>query len=104
MRTATTLHDAASSAHIRAVQIVEVLKESEQVRSATYEQWARLGRRSLFDLMSAEAEHVQLRLAEVNAQHDAWSAVAQLRSAGAGLWPWLAEAVGFEPTDGSPHR
>ncbi len=103
-RTATTLHDAASSARTRTGQIVEVLKDSEQVRSATYEQWARLGRRSLFDLMSAESEHVQLRLAEVNAQHDAWSAVAQLRSAGAGLWPWLAEAVGFEPTDGSPHR
>jgi adhesin transport system outer membrane protein len=104
IRTATALHDVASSARTRAVQIVEVLKESEQVRAATYEQWARLGRRSLFDLMSAESEHVQLRRAEVNAQHDAWSAVAQLRSAGAGLWPWLAEAVGFEPTDGSPHR
>lgn len=89
MRTATTLHDAASSARTRAVQIVEVLKDSELVRAATYEQWARLGRRSLFDLMSAESEHVQLRLAEVNAQHDAWSAVAQLRSAGAGLLPWL---------------
>ena len=90
VRTATALHDAASSARARAAQIVEVLRESEQVRLATYEQWARLGRRSLFDLISAEAEHVQLRLAEVNAWHDAWSAVAQLRSAGAGLWPWLA--------------
>ena len=42
----------------------------ERTRTATA-----LGRRSLFDLMSAEAEHVQLRLAEVNAWHDAWSAV-----------------------------
>jgi len=99
VRTATTLHDTARSARTRAVQIVDVLKESEQVRSATYEQWARLGRRSLFDLMSAESEHVQLRLAEVNAQHDAWSAVAQLRSAGAGLWPWLAEAVSASSPD-----
>lgn len=90
VRLAAMLHDAATSARTRAQQVVEVLKESEQVRAATYEQWSRLGRRSLFDLMSAESEHVQLRLAEVNAQHDAWSAIAQLRSAGAGLLPWLA--------------
>ncbi|MDZ7858031.1 TolC family protein [Sphaerotilus sp.] len=90
IRTATALHDAAVSARTRTAQITEVLKDSEQVRSATYAQWARLGRRSLFDLISAEAEHMQLRLAEVNAQHDAWAAVAQMRSAGAGLLPWLA--------------
>ena len=88
-RSAAALHDTVLSARQRAAQIVDVLRESEQVRAATYEQWARLGRRSLFDLMAAESDHVQLRLAEVNAQHDAWAAVAQLRSVGAGLLPWL---------------
>lgn len=90
IRTATALHDAAVSARTRSAQITAVLQDSEQVRAATYAQWARLGRRSLFDLISAEAEHMQLRLAEVNAQHDAWAAVAQMRSAGGGLLPWLA--------------
>jgi adhesin transport system outer membrane protein len=89
-RQAGTLHDAARSAYARAAQMIDVLKDSNQVRNATYEQWSKLGRRSLFDLMSAEAEHYQLRIAHVNAVHDGQAAVAQLRSAGAGLLPWMA--------------
>lgn len=89
-RQAGTLHDAARSAYARAAQMNDVLKDSNQVRNATYEQWSKLGRRSLFDLMSAEAEHYQLRIAHVNALHDGQAAVAQLRSAGAGLLTWIA--------------
>jgi adhesin transport system outer membrane protein len=90
IRQVGTLHDTARSAYARAVHVTEVLKDSDQVRNATYEQWAKLGRRSLFDLMSAETEHYQLRIAHVNALHDGYAAVAQLRSAGAGLLPWIA--------------
>lgn len=90
VKLATTYHEAATNAFSRARQYAEVLKDSDQVRNATYEQWARLGRRSLFDLMSAESEHYQLRVAYLNALHDGFAATAQLRSLGQGLLPWMA--------------
>lgn len=89
-RLARTYHEAATNAFGRARLYAEVLKDSDQVRNATYEQWARLGRRSLFDLMSAESEHYNLRIAYLNALHDGFAATAQLRSLGQGLLPWMA--------------
>jgi outer membrane protein, adhesin transport system len=87
---AGTYHDAARTSFQRAQHYANVLADSEQVRNATYEQWAKLGKRSLFDLMSAEAEHYQLRVSYVSALHDGFQASLQLRAAGAGLLPWLA--------------
>jgi outer membrane protein, adhesin transport system len=89
-RMARSYHESASNAFARARQLAEVLKDSDQVRNATYEQWARLGRRSLFDLMSAESEHYNLRISYLNALHDGFAASAQLRSLGQGLLPWMA--------------
>ncbi|ACB34029.1 Outer membrane protein-like protein [Leptothrix cholodnii SP-6] len=86
----STLHDAARSAFLRARRYAGVLQDSDQLRNSTYEQWSKLGRRSLFDLISAETEHYQLRIAYVNALHDGFGASAQLRNAGAGLLPWVA--------------
>lgn len=90
LKLAGTYYEAATNAFSRARQYAEVLKDSDLVRNATYEQWARLGRRSLFDLMSAESEHYQLRVAYLNALHDGFAATAQLRSLGQGLLPWMA--------------
>lgn len=87
---ASVYHDAANSAFQRARRYNDLLRDSDALRNATYVQWARLGRRSLFDLISAESEHYQLRLSYVNALHDGFSASAQLRTAGEGLLPWLA--------------
>ena len=87
---AGTFHDAARSAYLRARHYAGVLQDSDQLRNATFEQWSKLGRRSLFDLISAESEHYQLRIAYVNALHDGFSASAQLRDAGSGLLPWVA--------------
>jgi len=67
-----------------------VLKDSDKVRSYTFQQWSQLGRRSLFDVMSAESDHFNLRIAYVNALHDGYQANAQLRSMGSGLVNWLA--------------
>jgi adhesin transport system outer membrane protein len=89
-RLAREYHEAATNAFVQARLYAEVLKDSDQVRNATYEQWARLGRRSLFDLMSAESEHYNLRIAYLNALHDGFVATAQLRSLGQGLVPWMA--------------
>lgn len=90
VRLAREYHEAATNAFARARLYADVLKDSDQVRNATYEQWARLGRRSLFDLMSAESEHYNLRIAYLNALHDGFAASAQLRSLGQGLLPWMA--------------
>ncbi|MEY2656126.1 MAG: hypothetical protein RLZZ524_3154 [Pseudomonadota bacterium] len=86
----STWHDAARSAYLRARHYAGVLQDSDQLRNATFEQWSKLGRRSLFDLISAENEHYQLRIAYINALHDGFSASAQLRNASSGLLPWVA--------------
>ncbi|WKB52759.1 TolC family protein [Eleftheria terrae] len=87
------LYEAASAAFARARQYAEVLQDSDRVRDFTIEQWSQLGRRSLFDVMSAESEYYGLRVAYVNALHDAFLASAQLRSAGQGLAGWLLPAA-----------
>ncbi len=84
------VHDSALTSFDRARRYVEVLKDSDKVRSYTFQQWSQLGRRSLFDVMSAESDHFNLRIAYVNALHDGYQANAQLRSMGSGLVNWLA--------------
>ena len=83
------VHDAAGNALDRARRITELLRASQQLRSATLLQWQQLGRRSLFDVMAAEAEHYNLRIAEVNARHDGQQMNALLLSLGRGLRDWL---------------
>lgn len=85
----SVLHEAADNAFGRARRVVGVLQDSEQVRRATYEQWSKLGRRSLFDLMSAETEHYQLGISYINAVHDGEAAVLQLLGNGRGVLAWL---------------
>lgn len=90
VKLASTYQVMANAALLRARGYAEVLKDSDLVRNYTYEQWSKLGRRSLFDLMSAESEHYQLRIAYINAIHDAMNANASLRSMGQGLLAWAA--------------
>jgi adhesin transport system outer membrane protein len=84
------MYDVASSSFDRARRYVDILRDSEKVRNFTFQQWSQLGRRSLFDVMSAESDHFNLRIAYVNALHDGYMANAQLRSLGTGLTAWLA--------------
>lgn len=83
------VQELASGAFDRARRYVDVLKDSERVRNSTFQQWSQLGKRSLFDVMSAEGDHFNLRVAYVNALHDGYQANAQLRSMGGGLMRWL---------------
>ncbi|MCW7541856.1 TolC family protein [Aquabacterium sp. A7-Y] len=83
------LHEAAGAAFERARRYAAVLQDSDRVRQFTLEQWSQLGRRSLFDVMSAESDYYGVRVAYVNALHDAFSAGLQLRSASQGLDDWL---------------
>jgi len=83
------LHEQARAAMDRARRVHAVLDDSNRVRDFTLQQWQQLGRRSLFDVMAAEAEHYNLRIAEVNARHDGQQMNALLLSLGRGLRDWL---------------
>ena len=65
--------------------MVQVLRDSERVRDDTLQMWQQLGRRSLFDVMSAEGDHFNLRLAYVDALHDGQQSVALLWSLAGGV-------------------
>lgn len=83
------VHEQATAADDRARRVAEVLKNSEQVRNFTLQQWQQLGRRSLFDVMAAEADHYNMRVAYVNALHDVQQLNANLLSLGRGVVEWL---------------
>ena len=83
------VHEQAAASFDRARQVSGVLRNSDRVRNFTLQQWQQLGRRSLFDVMSAEGEHYNLRVAYVNALHDGQQAAALLRSLGLGISAWL---------------
>jgi outer membrane protein TolC len=83
------VHEQATSSFDRARRVGAVLRDSEQVRSFTLQQWQQLGRRSLFDVMGAEAEHYNLRISYVNALADGQQLNANLLSLGRGVNEWL---------------
>jgi adhesin transport system outer membrane protein len=83
------LHEQATAAFDRVRRVGLVLRDSERLRNFTLQQWQQLGRRSLFDVMGAEADHYNLRVQYVNALHDGQQFNAMLTSLGPGLNAWL---------------
>ena len=83
------VHEQTTSSFDRARRVGAVLRDSEQVRNFTLQQWQQLGRRSLFDVMGAEGEHYNLRINYVNALHDGQQLNANLLSLGRGVNEWL---------------
>ncbi len=83
------VHEQALASFDRVRRTADVLRDSEQVRSATLQQWQQLGRRSLFDVMAAEADHFNLRVSYVNALTDGQQLNANLLSLGRGVSEWL---------------
>jgi outer membrane protein TolC len=83
------VHEQATSSCERARRTAQVVRDSDQLRNFTLQQWQQLGRRSLFDVMSAESEHYALRVAYVNSLHDGQQSTALLRSLGRGITTWL---------------
>jgi adhesin transport system outer membrane protein len=79
------LHALARATLERADQVQSLLADSDQLRQATLAQWQQLGRRSLFDVMAAEAEHYNLRVSWIDARLDAQQLGATLQSIGPGL-------------------
>ena len=83
------VHEQTLASFDRVRRTAAVLRDSEQVRNATLQQWQQLGRRSLFDVMAAEAEHFNLRVSYVNALTDGQQLNANLLSLGRGVNEWL---------------
>ena len=86
---AAEVHEQAVSTFDRARRVGAVLRDSEQVRNFTLQQWQQLGKRSLFDVMGAESDHFNLRISYVNALHDGQQLNANLLSLGRGVTEWL---------------
>ena len=55
----------------RARRTSALLKNTDQLRDFTLQQWQQLGKRSLFDVMATESEHYNLRVSYINALIDA---------------------------------
>ncbi|MBI5718016.1 MAG: TolC family protein [Burkholderiales bacterium] len=83
------VHEQALASFDRVRRTAAVLRDSEQLRNATLQQWQQLGRRSLFDVMAAEADHFNLRVSYVNALTDGQQLNANLLSLGRGVSEWL---------------
>lgn len=83
------IHEQTVSSFDRARRVGAVLRDSERVRNFTLQQWQQLGKRSLFDVMAAEGDHYNLRVAYVNALHDGQQLNALLLSLGRGVTEWL---------------
>jgi adhesin transport system outer membrane protein len=79
------VHEQAEHAMDRARSVIEILHNSELVRNFTLQQWQQLGRRSLFDVMSAEGDHYNMRVQYVDALYDTQQSNALLWSLGLGL-------------------
>ena len=83
------VHEQAGAAFDRVRRTAQVLRDSDQLRNFTLQQWQQLGRRSLFDVIGAETDHYNLRVQYVNALHDGQQMNAMLTSLGVGLSSWL---------------
>jgi adhesin transport system outer membrane protein len=83
------LHQTALSQLERVDEYLALLKISDRVRQDIYDQWSLLGRRSLYELLGAEAEHHSLRMGRLSAIHDSWAAQLRLRTESAALGDWF---------------
>ncbi len=83
------VHEQTTATFDRLRRAGALLRDTDQLRNFTLQQWQQLGRRSLFDVMATEGEHYNLRISYVNALHDGQQLNALLLSLGRGVNEWL---------------
>ena len=83
------LHQNTTSQLARADEYAQLMQISDRVRQDFYEQWSQLGRRSLFELLSAEIEHHSVRLAWINSVHDSLAAQMRMRAEAGSISEWF---------------
>jgi len=86
LRSSAEQRDAASG---RAIQFDHLVIETDQVRKAYYDQWFHLGKRTLLDVLTAESDHHNNQLAQVNTQYEAYKADLEMRADSATILSWL---------------
>ncbi len=86
---AAEVYEQTVSSFDRARRTSALLKNTDQLRDFTLQQWQQLGKRSLFDVMATESEHYNLRVSYVNALIDGQQLNANLLSLGRGVSEWL---------------
>jgi outer membrane protein TolC len=86
---AAEVHEQTVSSFDRARRTSALLKNTDQLRDFTLQQWQQLGKRSLFDVMATESEHYNLRVSYINALIDGQQLNANLLSLGRGVSQWL---------------
>lgn len=86
---AAEVHEQTVASFDRARRAGALMRDTDQLRNFTLQQWQQLGRRSLFDVMATEGEHYALRISYVNALHDGQQLNALLLSLGRGVNEWL---------------
>ena len=83
------LHQNTTSQLARANEYAQLMQISDRVLQDFYEQWSQLGRRSLFELLSAEIEHHSVRLAWINSVHDSLAAQMRMRAEAGSISEWF---------------
>ncbi|WP_343553473.1 TolC family protein [Pantoea sp.] len=63
--------------------------ESDRIRLAFFDQWYHLGKRTLLDVLSAESDYYNNRVAEVTNRFDSYSATFRGYASAGQLLPWL---------------
>jgi adhesin transport system outer membrane protein len=64
--------------------------ESDRIRLAFFDQWYHLGKRTLLDVLSAESDYYNNRVAEVTNRFDSYSAIFRGYASAGQLIPWLS--------------
>ncbi|KVD46172.1 transporter [Burkholderia sp. ABCPW 11] len=75
----------------RADQYHDLTAESDRVRSAFFDQWHQLGRRSLLDVLIAESDYYNNRVSEVAYRFDGYAATLRGYASAGMLVRWLRE-------------
>lgn len=77
------------AAEVQSREYQKLSKETDQVSKIYYEQWLRLGKRTLLDVLTAENDRYNNQVATVNAQHDVYSNNVKLVATASMIFDWF---------------
>lgn len=78
------------SAQIQTREYKKLSKETDDVSKIYYEQWLRLGKRTLLDVLTAENDRYNNHIAAVNTEHDVYSSNVMLIATADMIFEWLS--------------
>ncbi|HEY3983310.1 TolC family protein [Cedecea sp.] len=77
------------AAEVQAREYKKLSNETDEVSKIYYEQWLRLGKRTLLDVLTAENDRYNNHIAAVNAEHDVYNNNIKLIATASMLFEWL---------------